>query len=179
MKALFPKNAFVRFILSSSLFYLCFYLIYQFVVKKYTYYDQRFIGSIINGADIVLKGLGYTTFKMLQDVDLQVIGIDGSGGVWVGSNCNAITLFGLFSIFILCYPGHQRSKLWFIPAGILVIHLLNILRVVILAIIARSAPQWLDFNHTYTFTILIYAVIFGLWMVWINTFANRNKIKTE
>lgn len=175
MKAVFKQNAFVRFIIVAGLLYLALYLIYQFVVKRYTYYDQAFIGQIIKGADFVLRGIGYKTFLVLQDRDVQVVGIDGSSGVWVGSNCNAITLFGLFSVFIIAYPGHQKAKFWFVPAGIIAIHVLNILRVVALAIIANHSPAWLDFNHTYTFTFLIYAFIFGLWMIWINKFSNRPK----
>ncbi len=171
MKAAFKHNAFVRFILFAGVLYFIFFLIYQFVVKRYTFYDQAFIGHIINSADVILNGLGYTTFKVLQDRDMQVIGIDGSNGVWVGSNCNAITLFGLFSVFIIAYPGSQKHKWWFILLGMLAIHLLNILRVVALALIAKYSPAALDFNHTYTFTFMVYGFIFGLWMLWVNRFA--------
>jgi exosortase family protein XrtF len=176
MKAGFKSNAFVRFVATAGLLYFLLYLVYQFVVKRYTFYDQKFISSIIQSAEAVLKLLGYTTFKVLQDRDMQVIGIDGSNGVWVGSNCNAITLFTLFAVFIIAYPGHQKNKLWYIPAGIIAIHLLNILRVVSLALIANYYPQYLDFNHTYTFTFVVYAFIFILWMAWVNTFAPKTNI---
>ncbi|MCW3076602.1 MAG: hypothetical protein JWO32_1211 [Bacteroidetes bacterium] len=175
MKALIKQNAFVRFICIAGSLYLILYLIYQFVVKKYTFYDQNFIGGLIRSADYCLKALGYTTFTVLQDHDFQVIGIDGSNGVWVGSNCNAITLFTLFSVFIIAYPGHQKSKLWFIPLGIVFIHVLNLLRVVALALIAFYYPSYLNFNHTYTFTFIVYAFIFLLWMFWINKYSNKTK----
>lgn len=173
MKALLKQNAFTRFICISGFLYLFLYLIYQFVVKKYTYYDQKFIGSIIQAADYLVKLVGYHTFMVLQDRDLQVIGLDGGTGVWVGSNCNAITLFSLFAVFIIAYPGHHKSKLWFVPAGIIAIHILNILRVVGLMFINLKAPEYLSFNHTYTFTFLVYAFIFWLWMVWINKFSHK------
>lgn len=179
MKAVLSSNAFVRFIIRAGLLYLIFYLIYQFLVKRYTLYDQGFIGWIIQAADLVLNALGYTTFKVLQDRDMQVLGIDGSNGVWVGSNCNAITLFSLFAVFVIAYPGNQKDKLWYIPAGIVAIHLLNILRVVALAIIANAYPQYLNFNHTYTFTFLIYLFIFALWMLWVNKLAERSQPKHE
>lgn len=172
MKAFFKANAFLRFLTFAGLLYLGLYLVYQFVVRKYTYYDQGFIRLIIYSADFFLKLLGYKTFMVLQDIDLQVIGIDGSNGVWIGSNCNAITLFGLFAVFIFAYPGPAKHKAWFVPAGILAIHLLNVLRVVALAMIANSAPEYLDFNHTYTFTFLMYSFIFLLWMFWIKRFGS-------
>jgi exosortase family protein XrtF len=172
MKAVLPRNAFIRFLLTAGCFYLFLYILYQFVIRRYTYYDQRFIGSIIQSADLLLQWMGYTTFKVLQDRDLQVIGIDGSNGVWVGSNCNAITLFALFAVFIIAYPGSQKHKWWYLVLGMITIHLLNILRVAALAIIARNSPLSLDFNHTYTFTFLIYGYIFLLWMIWVSRFAS-------
>ena len=48
MKALNKPNVFIRFILISTFLYAFLYLVYQFIVKKYTYYDQNFIGLIIN-----------------------------------------------------------------------------------------------------------------------------------
>ncbi len=175
MKATIKSNAFVRFIITAGILYLALYFLYQFIVRRYTFYDQKFISLIIQSADSILKGFGYKTFKVLQDRDFQVIGIDGSNGVWVGSNCNAITLFSLFMVFIIAYPGNQKHKWWFILAGIITIHFLNVMRVVALAIIANSHPQYLNFNHTYTFTFLVYSFIFSLWIIWVNKFS----IKTD
>lgn len=165
------QNRLLRFLSVSSLVYLGLYLFFEFFIKRYTVIDQRFIGFIINSSDIVLKWLSYDTFKTISDTDYQVIGIDGSDGVWIGSSCNAITLFFLFAVFIAAYPGHQKSKLWYIPVGILLIHVLNIVRVVVLAMIAFYNPLYLDFNHTYTFTFIIYGFIFILWMTWVNKYS--------
>lgn len=173
MRAVFKQNAFIKFVVTAGFLYLILYLIYQFVVKKYTYYDQKFIGSIIQSVDLILKAIGYKTFTVLQDRDYQVIGIDGSNGVWVGSNCNAITLFSLFSVFIIAYPGKLKDKLWFIPIGVIAIHLLNILRVIALVLIANYYPEYLNFNHTYTFTFLVYSFIFLLWMIWVNKYSGK------
>lgn len=175
MKTTLRQNPYLRFILLAAALYLVLYLIYQYVVRRYTYYDQQFISFIIRGAEVFLNLLGYETFKVLQDRDIQVIGIDGSGGVWIGSNCNAIKLFALFAVFIIAYPGNQRHKWWYIPAGIVAIHLLNVVRVSALAIIARIDYNWLDFNHSYTFNFLVYSFIFGLWMLWVNRYAQRNE----
>jgi exosortase family protein XrtF len=178
MKAL-KINAFSRFILLAGVLYLLLYLVYQFIVKRYTYYDQGFIGWIIQSAEAVLNIMGYKTFTVLQDRDVQVLGIDGSHGVWVGSNCNALKLFGLFAVFIIAYPGSRKNKWWFIPIGITAIHFLNILRVVALAIIAYYDYTWLDFNHTYTFTLIIYGFIFFLWMLWVNRFSKTQPANEE
>jgi exosortase family protein XrtF len=173
MKAKLPSSAFVKFSLFAGSLYLALYIIYQLIIKKYTYYDQKFIGTIIQNADFILKLLNYSTFKVLQDRDVQVLGIDGSNGLWIGSNCNAINLFVLFSVFIIAYPGQQKPKLWFIPVGIIAIHVLNLVRVIALVLIAYHSPQSLNFNHTYTFTFIIYSFIFLLWIVWVNKFSSK------
>lgn len=167
------QNAFLRFIVLATLLYAILFFVYQYVIKKYTYYDQKFIGSIISSSEYFVKLLGYKTFTVLQDRDYQVIGIDGSNGVWVGSNCNAITLFSLFSVFIFAYPGNQKNKFWFIPLGIILIHVLNLIRVIALVLIAYYSPKSLNFNHTYTFTFIVYAFIFLLWMIWVNKYSQK------
>jgi exosortase family protein XrtF len=175
MFANLKNNRFFRFLVLSSSIYLTFYLFYQFGIKRYTFLDQRFIRLIINSSEGLLNLVGYSTFKDLRDSDFQIFGIDGSNGVWVGGGCNAITLFGLFSVFILTYPGEQKNKWWFILLGIITIHFLNIIRVAALAMISFYKPEYLDFNHTYTFTFVVYCYIFMLWMIWVNRFANTNK----
>lgn len=171
MAKAFKQNQFFTFLIGSSLIYLALYLFYTFYIIKYTFLDQAFIRVIINSADVFLHLLGYNTFKILRDSDFQALGIDGSTGVWVGGGCNAITLFTLFAVFVIAYPGLQKNKWWFVPLGIFCIHLLNILRIVALALIAYYKPDYLEFNHTYTFTFIVYGVIFLLWMLWVNKFS--------
>ena len=95
------------------------------------------------------------------------IGIaDSVGLLQIGAPCDGLVLFALFAIFIVAFPGSWRRKMWFIPSGILLIHLANLVRVVSLVIIQYNRPQSLKFNHDYTWTILIYGFIFWLWYLW-------------
>lgn len=173
MLASLKQNRFLKFLVVSSVIYLALYLFFEFYIKKHTFIDQRFIALIINSSDFFLNLIGYDTFKTISDSDYQVLGIDGSNGVWIGSSCNALTLFFLFAVFIAAYPGHQKSKLWYIPLGLLLIHILNIIRVIALALIAFYNKDYLDFNHTYTFTFIIYGFIFLLWMIWVNNYSTK------
>ena len=103
----------------------------------------------------------------------RLIGIDGSGGLWVGDSCNGIVLFALFTGFIVSYKGNWKYKLIYIILGILTIEFLNSLRLVFLAILDTHNRAWTEFNHTYTFTIIIYAYIFLLWILWVNKFSKK------
>jgi exosortase family protein XrtF len=119
-------------------------------------------------------------------VVLQLLGVETSVGkvaegsmlyhqgeevLGIAKNCNGLVVFALFAAFILIFPGNSTHKPWYIPAGILGLFLLNGLRVALLTLIQLQHPSWLDFNHKYTFTILMYGAVFGLWMLWVNKFA--------
>lgn len=168
------KNKYYFFITKAVGLYVMFYCIYEFYIKKHTTLDQLFIRKLIHVCTSVLETFGYHTFASKETNDVQVFGIDGSNGVWIGGPCNGINLMFLFAIFIIAYPSNGiKQKLWFIPLGILIVHTVNIIRIVSLSLIALYAPEYLDFNHTYTFTFLVYSIVFGLWMLWVNIFAEK------
>lgn len=167
----FKKNKFQLFIIKASVLYGICYFLYEFILKRNTRGDQLFIREIINLCKWLFDLMGYKTFASKEVNDFQVFGIDGSNGVWIGGACNGITLMFLFAIFVIAYPGNIKNKLWYIPLGIVIVHAINILRIIALALIAYYYPQYLDFNHTYTFTFIAYSAVFGLWMLWTNKYA--------
>jgi len=162
------KHKTTRFFVFASVLYLSWYLLYQLIIKPHTLIDEKLISLIIANAAFILKLLGFTVYQSMEDRNLQLIGIDGSHPIWIGSPCNALTLFMFFALFVIAFPGNIKKKLWFIPLGIVIIHFTNVLRVVALITINYYAPQYIEFNHTYTFTILVYSIIFLLWMWWVN-----------
>lgn len=169
------NNKITRFFLFAGLLYLSWFLLYELAFKPFTNIDEKLIGFIIAQAAFLLKLFGYKTYQDLEDQDLQLIGIDGAHPIWIGSPCNAITLFAFFTLFVIAFPGNTKNKLWFIPLGILLIHLANLIRVMGLTLINFYAPEYLDFNHTYTFTIFVYGLIFTLWMWWVNYSLKQSK----
>jgi exosortase family protein XrtF len=134
---------------------------------------------IVPQADIsamVLRWFGY-----IVDQDYMVNGCEarlafaGTGAICIGTGCSGLELFVLFLGFIMLMPGRLKDKMWFIPLGLLAILVLNIIRIILLSVIYYHWPQHLDFNHKYTFVIIVYGAIFGLWVLWVSKFANRAK----
>ncbi|HSV88406.1 MAG TPA: hypothetical protein VLH61_07170 [Bacteroidales bacterium] len=64
------------------------------------------------------------------------------------------------------FPGPWRHKLWYIPAGIIVIHLTNLFRIVGLLFIQIPFPGSFHFFHDNIFKTLFYANIFFMWLLW-------------
>lgn len=88
-------------------------------------------------------------------------------------NCNGLELMILFAGFIIAFPGQWKTKLWFIPVGMVAIHLVNVLRSMALTQIAAGQNMaFFDFAHHYLFSLTIYLFIFLLWTMYIRYFSN-------
>jgi exosortase/archaeosortase family protein len=81
--------------------------------------------------------------------------------------CNGLDIIVIYLAFIILLPSTFRRKLIFSVAGIAVIVLSNIIRCVSLYWIYVHYHSSFDFNHHYVFTILMYLVIFGGWLLFI------------
>lgn len=159
-----------RFLLLFLGMYAAWKMLYEWVIHPWGYLDTLVINDSSLWAIWVLDTLGFETFQGNHET-IRTIGVQGSSGLWIGDPCNGLTLFALFSLFILAYPGNWKHKLWYIPAGITLIHIMNIIRIAVLCIITKNSPEMLDFNHTYLFQTLMYGFIFLLWYIWIKKFS--------
>ena len=172
MKKLFNEPI-IKFLAVGSILYIAWFALYEWWIHPLGWVDQAVIDNTLNISRKFLEGMGY----VVQSNNDRILSIEGTPGLFMGDSCNGISLFALFSIFIIAFPGKIISKFIFIPAGILVIHLLNVFRVVALSIIETHSYQWTEFNHTYTFTIIIYACIFLMWLFWINGYSSVRNSK--
>jgi exosortase family protein XrtF len=101
--------------------------------------------------------------------DLKSIFIykDSRAVLSVYEGCNGLNVMVIFVSFLFAYGKIGTRLLWFIPAGLLVIHLFNILRILLLFHVTISMPDFLYFSHKYLFTAFIYIAVFGMWALWI------------
>ncbi len=167
------QNPFSRFLILSSILYLSWYFTYEFYLKDQTLLNEYVIDHIVRSSEAILRFMGYD-LNYYDDGNLRVrLGILGSGGVVIGAPCDGIVLLALFTVFMIAYAGPLKHKVWYLPMGLLVIHWLNIGRVVALSIIVATSREWFTFNHDYTFTLLVYAVVFLLWYIWIIKFSGK------
>ena len=56
--------------------------------------DLFVIDKTIAFSKWILESLGYTVFTGAE----RVIGVDGTGGLWIGDNCNGVDLFELSEV---------------------------------------------------------------------------------
>jgi exosortase family protein XrtF len=95
------------------------------------------------------------------------IATEERGIVSVYEGCNGLNVVIVFLSFLLAFGPYNRALIWFIPIGLLVIHLSNLARIVLLSVVSVHLPDFLYFTHKYLFTAFIYLFVFLLWIWWV------------
>ncbi|MBI9035759.1 MAG: archaeosortase/exosortase family protein [Bacteroidales bacterium] len=89
------------------------------------------------------------------------------GYISIRAGCSGLKQFLQAALLFLIFPGPWKHKLWFIPLSIILMHLVNLLRIFLLAIVVNYQPQQFGFYHDIVFRPLFYVVIFVLWVWWV------------
>lgn len=163
-----------RFLLSGVLLYTLWYLAYEFVIHPNGMVDRAVIDALVWLAAVLLRLAGY---ELLPDPDFDTnryLGIQGGSHLWIGDPCNGVSLFAVFLIFLVAYPGPVKHKFWFGAIGLLTIHLINAIRVAALCVLASINYDYFNFNHDYTFYVVVYGWVFFLWYLWVKRFAGTS-----
>jgi exosortase family protein XrtF len=174
------RDPLLRFLLLAASLYAAWYLLYAFVLHPWGGMDHAVIDALIATAAGILRLLGYTLIPEPLNADhIRTIGVEGGHLLWIGDPCNGVSLFAVFVIFLLAYGGPWKHKGWFAVLGILSIHLVNALRVAALCIIVSINYEWLNFNHDYTFYVIVYGWVFLLWYIWVKRFVGSSSLPTR
>jgi exosortase family protein XrtF len=155
-----------------------------FVVKFLALY---LIGNLLYGfcitayepvADPITEWVTRQTASILNIFDAPVIAYSKSDkpmviikhirpviGVFEG--CNGVNVMIVFLSFVLAFGPLNKKLTWFIPTGLLLIHICNLFRIGLLFFISKGYPQQLYFFHKYFLTAFMYGVVFALWFAWL------------
>jgi exosortase/archaeosortase family protein len=161
----------IFFLLKAIAVYIAWYLIYDLWLEKVGAFDNWIVDYLVYFSVSILE-----LFNYILIVDYHTMGIDGAAShVLVGTGCNGVELYALFAGFVLIFEGSWKHKLWFIPVGVFVLFFFNVFRIIALAITGLYSAELLDFNHKYTFTIIMYILTFIGWMLWVKYFSVKDK----
>jgi exosortase family protein XrtF len=154
----------LRFAVLAGVLYLVWFVGYEHYLAADGRLDTALTCNLAQVSAAGLRLLGYDT--VVSGGARPLISLAQRPVVFIWHPCNGLVLYALFSGFILAFAGPWRHKLWFIPLGLALIYSLNVGRIIALCLNSYYAHQSVDFNHHYTFTAIVYAGIFGLWMWW-------------
>ena len=100
---------------------------------------------------------------------------ENNGYVAVEGSCSGLKQFYQWTVLMVLFPGPWKKKLWYIPLGLLVIHIVNIFRIVDLSVIVVHWPQYWDFIHEWLLRPFFYVVIFAMWVLWVEKIRGSGK----
>jgi exosortase family protein XrtF len=155
-----------RFLIVAVVLYLAWFLLYEIWLGPLGEPDQYLTRHTAHTAAMFMQFMGFD-IHISHASHMSILSLGSQQLLGVAHECNALVLFVLFSGFIIAFPGRFLHKAAYILAGSVLIWFINVWRVAMLTLIQIHSPSALDFNHKYTFTILVYGFIFGLWMLWV------------
>ncbi|MDR1543525.1 MAG: archaeosortase/exosortase family protein [Prevotellaceae bacterium] len=106
-------------------------------------------------------------------------------GVFIIWGCTGIKQSFIFLAVMLVARGDWQKKLWFIPLGLVLCYVINIVRIMAIVLIVEKHPELFKLFHTCIFKYIYYGLIFLIWLWWeevlvkkkINPQINTNKIE--
>lgn len=157
------RSEVIMFFAKALSIYIVWYLIYDLWMLPDGRVDLWLSEHIVRVSGGILSVLGFDVFA-----SGRIIGLVGTNMLEIIDGCNGIEVIGLFIGFVVAYPGIMQNRVVFIPIGIFVLYLTNVLRIVVLSIVQLHAPSIFTVTHDYSTTAIFYLVVFGMWVVWVN-----------
>ena len=163
--------------------FLLFYIVFTFVYKIYL--DQYDVAK--NEVDSFTEIVANQTEKLLSvfTESKALIPHDKEPSVKlffkekyvarIIEGCNAVSVMILYAAFIFAFSTEWKKTGLYIIFGIVLIHILNVIRIALLASSLFYYPQYEEILHGTIFPLFIYGVVFILWILWVTKFSGHAK----
>ena len=174
-KVVFSKKVLIRnFLIKAAIFYIGWTILFHGFILPSGSFNNFLTLSVAKGTKLGGQFLGYNSEVVIQRDEKivsrikAIVYMDGEPAVLVADGCNGLELFALFVGFIICFPGPGLPKLIFSTVGTMILFLINIIREITLAFNYLYFRSSFNFNHHYTYAIVVYAIVFMIWRYWLN-----------
>lgn len=102
---------------------------------------------------------------------------ENNGYVSVNSSCSGLKQFYQWFFLMVLFPGPWKHKLWFIPTGLVIIHLVNVFRIISMVFVTIYLADYWDFIHDWILRPFFYVVMFLLWVWWNEKFYLKSRFR--
>lgn len=117
--------------------------------------------SCVNYAGDLLYFLGWDI-----EISGRVLTCVGQKGVEINNGCNGLNLLGLYSGFIIAYPGPWKKRSLFMSGGLFILYIANIFRIAFFAVFNAVLPQYWDLAHDFSSYVFFYPIVLLFWYLW-------------
>jgi exosortase/archaeosortase family protein len=171
-----PKSKYnpIRFAILFVALFACFYYFnifflglttpgnhYSPILTEHLNYIQWLRWLLLNASKQALLALGFTT--VTNDMDLLVA---GHSHLRLEYSCLGMGIMSFLAAFTIAFPKPIKEKLIFFIAGVLITQLLNIVRLVLLALYWKPQDNQILDHHTIFNTVVYLIITAGLYF-WI------------
>ena len=113
----------------------------------------------------------------------RFIATPNSAGGWarvtIAPECASLKQWMHWLFLMILFPGPWKHKLWYIPAGLVIIEWTNVVRICGVLMMQIPWPNSFHIAHDYIFKTFFYLIIVLMWMLWVEKFYNPTKTKPK
>lgn len=113
-----------------------------------------------------VTGLFLKIFGMSVNVSGRVVSLSNFSMEVIGE-CTGLYEMLIFLAAMIAYPASYRKKLIGAGMGIPLLYVINIIRMIFIAIIGNWSPKTFDFMHLYFWQVAMILIIVSVWVLWI------------
>ncbi|KQC32770.1 molecular chaperone GroEL [Nonlabens sp. YIK11] len=171
MERLKPYYPVFKFVIVFGVLYILLSLAYYgYLQLEYTDYNypDPITAAVSRQTQTILQWMGY---------DAQIYNAPGNPSVMlfiddkivfrVIEGCNAVSVMLLFAAFVIAFAKAYKKTILFILIGFVLIYLVNLARLVSLALVYKRLPEYQTIAHDIAFPAIIYGTVILLWIYWI------------
>jgi exosortase family protein XrtF len=158
--------------------YLIGNLLYGFYIESNYPLADHVTQMVSNQSSWLINlSVGKSTQDVLSEVSPVVLILEnGKMVLRVYEGCNGINVMIVFVAFLFSFGGISRQGIWFMLAGILIIHMANLCRIAMLFWVAKEYQSYFYYVHKYLFTAALYVIVIVLWWGWIFRLLNKKNL---
>lgn len=158
----------IRFLLIFTGSYLVLNLLYGLYIESQYPLPDALTTSVSKQVGAITNFLGRSTEVSIHPVKPTLSLKEGDDTVVnVYEGCNGVNVSIVFLSFIVAFGGRIRQMSWFLPVALMLIHGVNLARLLVLYFLSVSGSRYFHYFHKYLFTAFIFAFVFLLWWAWI------------
>lgn len=101
--------------------------------------------------------------------------MDPTNGIVITNPCLGMGLYWMFIAFVLSFPTNYKSKLWFLPLGLLLIFSVHVIRIAFLGVVYLYYADVFVFTHLYISRIFLFGSTILICFLWVALGTRKRK----
>jgi exosortase/archaeosortase family protein len=136
-----------------------------YIFKFSDFYEEVIHPFIVSGnaviSSFILNIFGMKTVAIAENIN------SAKFSVCIASGCDAVEAMALFGTALLAFPAKWKFKLIGFFAGVAILFILNIIRIVTLFLTGIYFPKAFELMHVEVWQAVFILIAVGLWIFWI------------